>query len=669
VRRVHLLLASLLLATPLVAQDATTYLPLLEDLAPEALSLLEDLDGDGSVEQRMAALDALCRFASDREVGNALVLEPSGVMRGLRSLLRGRVRDLSPEERGVFVDYQEQLTTALEQQGSEALLRRSPASEAAGRAWRARLESALEAGDIAGAAWWLEAARGWGHAGEGPAGALCDAWTDASARGELAQIGSRVAPAWAPLAAAWAQRPERVALPRREPQLLANVRLPGSNWEDRSPSVPLLTPRRVIVSTGSAVLRYSRNGTLLSQFPQRLDGAAPPPDDSTGLLANLTRFGGEVFTPLALERWLAPAREPAESSEGDPALGGYFYGLVGLDVETLRVAWWDGDPGTREAATPLSPSAEVERLLRAGHVIACASDGARIYVAFLTKGTELSLYLFAYRPVTRIGADLCLEPAWPAPLRVAQVEHGGTDDQAVRPEVAVRLTLDGCGRLVCATDVGIVACASAISGDMEWLHERFVEAKETEFRRWGPRQTPEPPPPPTQALVAPDPRRPELGPIAVALVGPELLGVRLRTGEVLWNRARDKQEYLLPGDGVEFLAYGFNEALALDAATGKPIYARGRPLSIGTFRFCGIGVQTLEGYLIPVRHNQSKSLSLHRLRWRELPTGDRTVLFDGSHRLPLTEAVNLAIDADHVVAVSSNRMQVLSFSVPDDSGR
>ncbi|MCA8920458.1 MAG: hypothetical protein KDD82_01545, partial [Planctomycetes bacterium] len=502
---------------------------------------------------------------------------------------------------------------------------------------------------------------------EGPGPRLCEAWALAHARGELAQIGSHVPSNLAALAAGWARRPARIEVPRRDPELVANVSIPGKPWEGSSPSVPLLAPQRVLVSTGSAVLRYSRTGTLLSQFPQRLDGAAPPPAESTRLRAELTPLGDEVFAPLALERWLAPAREPSPGAQADPALGGYFYSLVGLERETLRVGWWDGDPGPRAAPPPLAPEPRLDAVLRAGHVIACASDGFRVYVACLSKGTELGLFVFAYRPVSRIGQDLALEPAWSAPVRVVQVEYGGAEDLAVRPEVAARLSLDGCGRLVCTTDVGIVACLSTVSGDLEWLHERFAQGNETEFRRWGPRQQPPPPPPPAAALTVPDPERPELGPLAVAFAGPELLGVRLRTGEVLWSRPRQTLEHLLPGEGTEFLAYGGSQALGLSGRSGESTHPQRRPLSIGRFEFCGLGVEVAGGYLVPVRLAQRAggvgggNVSLHRLAWRRLPQGGRSILFDGSHRLPLNEPANLAIDADHVVALGATRMVVVSF--------
>ncbi|MEZ6184999.1 MAG: hypothetical protein R3F62_08325 [Planctomycetota bacterium] len=430
--------------------------------------------------------------------------------------------------------------------------------------------------------------------------------------------------------------------------------------------MPLVMPTRVLISTGSAVYRTSHTGTLLGQFPPRPDGAAPPPAEATRLRAELTRHGDLVFAPLALERWLAPAREPGPADSQDLALGGYYHCLVGLDPDTLRVLWWDGDPGPQSAPQPLAADPEVEARLRAGHVIACTSDGARLYVALLTKGSELSLDLFAYRTTSRVGAPVALEPAWEGPVRVVQVERGGSEDQAVRPEVAARLVVDGCGRLIVTTDVGVVACAAAASGDLEWVVEREAEADETEFRRWGMRKEAPTPAPPVSAVIVPDPERAEQGGIAVAYAGPALLGIRLRDGTPLWSYPRGKPpsrlEFLLPGEGSGVLAYGANLAVGLDATTGRNLHPQGRPLNLGRFRFCGEGAPVAGGYVLPVRHQNGGGLSLHRLAWRRLPAGGRSVLFDGSHRLPLDQPANLVVEGDHVVAVGATRLIVVSFA-------
>ncbi|MCA8925456.1 MAG: hypothetical protein KDD82_26850, partial [Planctomycetes bacterium] len=117
----------LLAAAPLGAQDATTYLPLIDDVCPEALGLLADLD-DSVDDQLLATFDALCRLATEDEVGNALVQQPSGALRGLRALLRDRARALPPEALASLATFQEQLVPGLSHNGPAAVLRRSPAA-------------------------------------------------------------------------------------------------------------------------------------------------------------------------------------------------------------------------------------------------------------------------------------------------------------------------------------------------------------------------------------------------------------------------------------------------------------------------------------------------------------------------------------------------------------
>ncbi|MEZ6184998.1 MAG: hypothetical protein R3F62_08320 [Planctomycetota bacterium] len=164
-RRVLWLLASAAIAcAPLGAQDATTYLPLLEDVVPEAPGLLEAFELAQDPEERMAALDALCRLAASREAGSALIARSEGVLRGLRATASRAERRGA---RALFAEYQQRLVPALEQQGERmprGAARRPPRPLQPGAG--ARLRGGRR-GDACG---WLEAARAAGGTPRGRRG-------------------------------------------------------------------------------------------------------------------------------------------------------------------------------------------------------------------------------------------------------------------------------------------------------------------------------------------------------------------------------------------------------------------------------------------------------------------------------------------------------------------
>lgn len=368
--------------------------------------------------------------------------------------------------------------------------------------------------------------------------------------------------------------------------------------------------RCVVASTGARlVVVDAATGEVRGRLPLALEATSRAPEPTSRFAARVAVWGGLAVTPLVLERWLAPARAADGARAGDFA--GRFYSLVACD-STARLLWWDGDAGPRVPPAEREPQGAppgvddaplpLVEALRRGHVLAVASDAQRVYVALLGKSNEPELALFAYERAGGSGQALVLQPAWSAPVPLFAAErpaHVSPDDEAVAPELAAALVVDGAGRLLVTTDVGLAACVDAASGELRWLvrPEPSPQAGGNRaFRRPGGGVLAGPAPEPARLLVGPD------GPAAVFVVGDRVLCARLADGSALWHNARGRTSRVLVTESKLVVAYGEQELAVFDASTGA---LRNRS---SDDRACGEGVTAGAAILLPVREGAAVRL-------------------------------------------------------------
>jgi len=615
-------LAALAAGHAAAADPPRTYLALCEDEDPACLEALDALDAalearDADRAARVA--DELLGFAALDGSADLLVRTGPDRYMGLRAHVLARAGALPPPAAAALREVQDDGHGRVVADGEAlppaATLARFPASAAGRDAALALLARAFERGDLPVCRRLLAllerfhpdrrdaaelAQRALVAAFGGELMAARGALDELAAAGVDPAVAERLEEAVPALLRARAGR-ERAGFQKAPPassdlEHVATVGLePAGEVDDQLASrcYPAAIDERVLVSDGSVLHAFDLDGERAGRLPLGAELPTTPPPTRTLFQARIRTWrgaGGEpvAFTPLVLERWMAGGRAGAptggEEARGDPALAGRYYSLVALDPRDARVRWWDGDPGPRaeadDGASPVGAPAgwgragpELLATLRGGHVLDCAVDAARVYVALTHKADEPTVHVFAY---ARTGGSqpLVLTPAWERATYLFAVERPGggstSDDDPVHPEVAAALSLDGEGRLFCATSAGVTACVEVRSGRLQWL-QRTVPPRRTprvEPRRLGPgrddEEGPEPvhPPEPVRSLPTP------AGRLAYFFAADELVAVRAADGAWVWSQPREEATRLLT-TGKVLLRYGGKALSSHDPDSGR----------------------------------------------------------------------------------------------------
>lgn len=621
-----------------------TYLRRCQDQDGPAPRLLEDLDaalerGATPGEQAYLLDRLLEEAAAPAARGLVVELEPERYA-GLRAHVLARCDDLPRATVDALRAAQTRAAAgAARALDAAALLRRFPYAAAGLEAARALLSRALAAGDVALARAHLAAIERLHPDEVGPqeraAAALMAALAPPTRRAGAApvKVGS------GPLLTRWSVSLGQKGDPSTDGCLVHPAYLPAPGGD------------RVVASTGARVVVVDADrGEVVGRVPLALEAASLPPDPSTGFAARVAGGGGLALTPLVLERWLAPARA------GD--LAGRYYSLVTVDLAQGRLQWWDGDPGPRADAadrgqgaappglTDLDPA--LATALRDAHVVACAADAARVYVALLPRASEPELSLFAYERAGGAGQPLVLRPAWAAPVPLFAAERPARvspEDEPVAPELAACLELDGAGRLLVTTDAGVAACLDVGAGAVQWVVRPEPAPGVRRARQFG-RLTTTPPVPPQPAWLVDGPD----GPRAVLVAGDLVLCARLRDGTTAWSLPRGRAGRVLVTDTGHVVIYGERELIVSDAVSGA-LRHRGAAASEPV---CGEAVAVGDVLLLPVRDGAGA-----KLRRIDLQTEGRAVraLLSGLTALPEhVPPINLAITPRGLLVASGRTL-------------
>ncbi|MBX3472313.1 MAG: PQQ-binding-like beta-propeller repeat protein, partial [Planctomycetes bacterium] len=461
---------------------------------------------------------------------------------------------------------------------------------------------------------------------------------------------------------------EALARPRSAPRLDGGL---TPRWtatlgqvEDPPTDACLVHPRlvtaaggdRVVASTGARVVVVDADtGEVRGRIPHLPEATSSLPPAGGRFAARVAAWGDVAFTPLVLERWLAPARAVRGAD-----LAGRHYGLVAVDAGAARLLWWDGDPGPRprldqepQGEPPGLGGAPARLLddLRRGHVVAVATDARRVYVVLLAKADEPGLEVFAYERAGGREQPLVLRPAWaaPAPLFAAERPRQiSPEDDPVGPELAAALTLDGAGRLLVTTDVGVVACLEAATGEVLWLvrpEPDRAAARPRGFVRRGLAPPPsDPAPTPAEVIGGPD------GPRALVVAGERVLCLRLADGAAAWALPRGRGGRVVAVGDAHAVVYSDDELVSVDAATGA--VGQRSPTAEPA---CGEAVVAGRWLALPVREGQAARLRLLELT----PDGLRRAAL-----VPLpdhTTPFNIALTARGLLVASGRRVSLLAW--------
>ncbi|MCO5169121.1 MAG: PQQ-like beta-propeller repeat protein [Planctomycetes bacterium] len=674
-------LAALLAVGPAAAQGEArrTYVQRAQDQEGPLPRLLGDLE---RAQARRAApeevaylLDRLLEEAA-APAAQGLVVE-AGPERfvGLRAHVIERCHDLPAAVVEALRALQGRVAAAPGRADDPAVLvRRYPFAAAAGAAWRALLSRAMAAGDAAEARAhlaWLERLHPDQAGVEARAAdALLRALDGDAAGARRALEALKAGDEAARQAAARAEAAVAAALRSRAAAPAIDGAAPAPRWtaligqpDDPPADACLVHPRlvrgpagdHVVASTGGRVVVVdAATGAVKVRLPHLAEATSSPPDAQARFAARVAAWEGVAFTPLVLERWLVPAR----SARGAD-LAGRHYGLVALDAGAGRLLWWDGDAGPH-ARGEREPRGEPPGLggapaplleaVRRGHVVAVAADARRVHVALLAKADEPALALFAYERAGGGGQALVLRPAWGAPVTLFAAERprqASPEDEPVAPELAAALTLDGAGRLLVTTDVGVTACLEAATGEVLWLlrpEPARAAARVRPLVRRG--ATPLAEPAPAPAVIAP---RPD-GSGAVVLAGDRVLCARLADGTIAWSAPRGRTARLLLA-GEHVVAYGEDDLLVCDAATGA-VRHRGAPGDA----VCGEGAAAGRWLALPVRDGAAAKVRLAELG------ADGQVTRRALVPLPEhTPPFNLALTARGLVVASGRHVSLLAW--------
>lgn len=605
-RRAAVALALAAAASTALAADEPrrTYLRRCQDQDGPAPRLLEDLDDalarGGAAGEVAYLLDRLLEEAAAPAARGVVVEVTPERFVGLRAHVLARCAALPAATLDALRQVQTRAAAGLARSAdASAVLLRYPYSDAGAEAARLLAARAIASGDLAAARAFVAALERLHPDRPAP--------PERAALQVLAEAAARAAPSIdapppGPPAPRWTASLGQVDDPALEACLVHPTYARTAAGE------------RVVASNGARVVFIDpADGAVVGRVPLAPDAGGQPPDPLTRFAARVAVCDDVAFTPLVLERWLAPARgEPA----GDFA--GRFYSLVALDAERARLLWWDGDRGPRAGAAdgdptrprpPVPPPGLLDAppalvtALAAAHVLAVAADGARVYVALLPKDHEPELSLYAYERAGGAGQPLVLRPAWAAPVPLLAAERPARvspDDEPVAPELAAALALDGAGRLVVTTDVGVAACVDAATGDVRWLvrPEPELPDRRARMRQFGRARAVVAlaPPGPAHFVEHRDGRR------AVVIAGDDVLCVRLDDGVPAWSAARGRADrVLVASDHV--VAYGGQELLIVDAATGAP-----RHRGIAEETVCGEGAAVGRTLLLPVRDGAGAKL-------------------------------------------------------------
>jgi len=314
------------------------------------------------------------------------------------------------------------------------------------------------------------------------------AWGRAVARGDT--VAARELRAWSQRwhaeQAAWPRDPRPLPTPVKEPHLRAHLEVvesvtfsPGAvRGGSSARCLPALIGDKVAISDGARLHLYSLRGATRGSFPLTTKAASSGPDLTTPFEGRVASWGQLAFTPLLLDGPLAPARR---GRLADGSFAGRYFSLVGYDVNSGRLRWWDGDSGRAlptQATSSLKggapPGWEASPLLsrlRQVHALACLAGPERVYLAYTVQGQDPELYVMAFRRETRESGQLGLRPAWSSPAHVLTTERrrGDATDPLLAPEISAALTLHPSAGLVLSTDVGVVAALSPRRGELRWL--------------------------------------------------------------------------------------------------------------------------------------------------------------------------------------------------------
>ena len=660
------ILAVLLCMAPSHAQTRRVYLPTAGDEDIERFESLRAALASPDPDSTEVA-DLVCELlvaAGETSTRNGLVATSERHHRGLRARIIDVLPSLSDEvSKKVRAFQQRAATQALRRNtppGTAELLQRFPASELGADAAELLWQRAFEEGDTA-QCWALSRLLSTLHPqrlkAPGPQALLAHLNASpasgdprATARGDTARlVVSKVSPLAEPSA---------------------------GHAGTHSPSFPLLAGNRVCVSNGARLKIFDLEGTLQGAIPGHATAASEAPSASTLFQARLAQWGGAVFSPLVLERWLAPSRKRAKE---DGSLSDRYYTLLAFDPQLGRILWWDGDrgpsspaPADSDSGAPGSAAPGLERLepklkrsLDLGHVIAVAADGSRVYVALTRAGQEPQLALMAFRRDTGDAQPFVLRPAWTSTthLLAAEPTERSADTRPIAAEIAASLALDGRGQLVCTTDLGLAACVDTRSGDLLWtVQDRQDKGQSGSFRNRRGRSVPvgyRAPPEPAQFQLRASGER------QVVLFGStRLFGLNMHDGSLNWELQADGQRAngpRLPQQRATRLlkvkatltAYGGNTLISV-SESGKRLGLNRLPA-----RCQGQGLAFKNSVLLPLRRGT-------RVELRRFSIGGAQRSDDGTSPtvasiLGFKEPVNLLETPKGVVAASRSRVVFLKW--------
>lgn len=647
-----------LLLAPCLAQ-AQPRKVYLRHCGADSRRLLDELATEADPVRAAARLDALLGRAA-RPASRGLLCEVGPhTLRSLRAELVLRLAAAAPEVRAALARRQGAAATALRGAGAspEKVLARYPLAPAAAVAALELWSDLSERGAFADA---LALAEELGpllpSLREGPAALARLALAQAAAGDPAAPATLRALAKLDPERAAVREPAVRAALGRgaaasagprggarlREVARRRLVRTPATRAA--APAVATVLGREaVVVADGTRVWIFDGEGVLQGKAPLG-EASTDPLPPTAGLRVRPALYAGLVFAPLVVERWLAPGRARPGA---DPAIAGRYHCLAALDPAGGRIRWWDGDASEGGSPPGWGACDPAQReLLRRGHAVAVASDGQRVYVALTVKGEEPELWIAAYEALGS-RSSLALRAAWPQAAHLLSSERstGGSGDEPAEAEITAALVLDGRGRLLCTTSVGLAACVRTRDGELLWAQEPRPSPRARRsfrLRRGGRVRAVEEPAP---AVLVDGPR----GRVAVFLARAALVAARVRDGVTAWERPRGPAQRLLAAGG-RAIAYGGVDARAFDA--------QGKLVGRAAFDLPCAGEAARSGRVLvfPTRRSGSRPLVVLE-RWILGEGGALRAPVDGRQTVLRAESgpVHLAPIPGGVVATSSKQ--------------
>jgi hypothetical protein len=211
------------------------------------------------------------------------------------------------------------------------------------------------------------------------------------------------------------------------------------------------------------------------------------------------------------------------------------------------------------------------------------------------KGEEPELRLMAYAVSGGDRQPVVLTPAWADTTYVLSAERaqGSSEDAPVAAEIGACLVLDGQGRLLCTTNLGVTACADTRTGQLLWLSEPRPDPRQQGSFRSGPRKEDslDPPPEPAHLVGRGVSQR------AVYFAGSRLVEANPEDGTPVWDRDVGECHRLLVGPR-RLVAYG-GSSLVVFAPDGTRLTSSRERMERPVV---GEGVQIGDTLLFPALH-------------------------------------------------------------------